>query len=1113
MLLAVAVAFTAMPDTGVYAGEVRQNLPMEGEISEAGEADIPVYRLVKKGEPSKSGYQDMVWVNEDGKEVTYEASRQKSRARARVPFPSSYSMLDEGELPAVRNQGQWGTCWAHAAICSVETNMVKKGLIAAEDVDYSERHLSYFSHRRNEALGDGEDIFHDTYSWYGGGHHYSAIATLASWSGAADERDYPYVSYGTMENLAESDRSASVCHLTDANILSTPEDVKYAVMNTGALMCSYYSGDGTVESAQGNVYHAEAHAIDHSVSLVGWNDNYPKTNFSDNGRMPENNGAWLCRNSWGPDCAENGYFWISYEDATLTNFCSFEAESLDNYDCIYQYDGAGWNLGIGSEKVANVFTAESLEKLRAVSFYTNSNIDYLIEIYTGSGTSVKAPLDGTLAYSQTGTVQHPGYHTISLDEEVLLAGGMKYAVSVKFLPKNGEQAFFCVEYGDSFSSEAGQSFLWDGVRWKDTQEYGYKNVCIKAFTDRVERVDKSDLLALIEEVENLESADYVAETWEKLCVKLEQAKAVCQAPDAAELEVIKAMRDLRAAKDSLAVSSIYLSDENEFEAFAQEVLAGKDYDGQTVYLLNDLDMTGVTHREIGNISAPFMGTFDGGGHTIANLVYAGSYSYGGLFGCVGENGTVKNVKLTNVNLTLGDSFSGSLAGVNQGTISGCSIEGNVRIESDNGAVGGVAGDNQGRIETSSFNGTLIFQNQTQKDAFAGGVAGHNEGNIDRCFMEGEIVSDGLASTGGIVGYSDEGSEISRCYNLAVISGAPSEETRTAGIGVCLYGTTYGCYNYGDIRRRAGEEFGAVYCYKGDGDISNCYYRNTGGIRGGYSPSSDLGSMTEEQFASAKVAYYLNSSGGTEANTYEWSQKNGAPVWADDANKAVIKVRVRQLGEKGASLNGVAEGEFYAKGGTEVELRSLDAIPGYRVSVEVIGLTRSGKGGKWYLLPEKDTSVFIRYQKTPIPNEFQNGRKEMTGIGCYQVLDAKKKTAVLIEVTNKKAAKMNVPATVKIAGVTCKVTAIGDGVFKNGSSLKKVILGKYVTTIGKQAFMKCKKLKSVQLKGSALKTVKAGAFKKTAAKITVSAKKMKKNQKAALWKKLRRAGISKKAKVK
>lgn len=107
-----------------------------------------------------------------------------------------------------------------------------------------------------------------------------------------------------------------------------------------------------------------------------------------------------------------------------------------------------------------------------------------------------------------------------------------------------------------------------------------------------------------------------------------------------------------------------------FDGFAQEVLAGKDYDGQTVYLVNDLDMTGIAHREIGNLSTPFMGTFDGGGHTIANLIYTSPYSYGGLFGCVGENGTVKNVKLTNVDLTLGNSFSGSLAGVNQGTISG-----------------------------------------------------------------------------------------------------------------------------------------------------------------------------------------------------------------------------------------------------------------------------------------------------------------------------------------------------------------------------------------------------------------------------------------------------------
>lgn len=144
---------------------------------------------------------------------------------------------------------------------------------------------------------------------------------------------------------------------------------------------------------------------------------------------------------------------------------------------------------------------------------------------------------------------------------------------------------------------------------------------------------------------------------------------------------------------------------------------------------------------------------------------------------------------------------------------------------------------------------------------------------------------------------------------------------------------------------------------------------------------------------------------------------------------------------------------------------------------------------------------------------QRGDTENAGNGCYQVLDAKKKTAALIKVLNKKAAKLVVPAEVEIKGVTCKVVQIGNKVLKGSTKVKKVILGKNVTTIGKQAFMNCKNLRTVQVQGSALKTIRSGAFKKTSAKITVSAKKMNKKQKAALLKKLKKAGISKKAKVK
>lgn len=144
--------------------------------------------------------------------------------------------------------------------------------------------------------------------------------------------------------------------------------------------------------------------------------------------------------------------------------------------------------------------------------------------------------------------------------------------------------------------------------------------------------------------------------------------------------------------------------------------------------------------------------------------------------------------------------------------------------------------------------------------------------------------------------------------------------------------------------------------------------------------------------------------------------------------------------------------------------------------------------------------------------FDNKSKATVGNGRYQVVDAKKQTAKLVGIVNKKATKMSVPATVKIEGRTCTVVEVGANVLKGNTKLKKVILGKNVTTIGKQAFSGCKNLSSVQLKGKALKKIGSQAFKKTSAKLTVSAKKMNKKQKAALLRNLKKAGASKKTKV-
>ena len=91
---------------------------------------------------------------------------------------------------------------------------------------------------------------------------------------------------------------------------------------------------------------------------------------------------------------------------------------------------------------------------------------------------------------------------------------------------------------------------------------------------------------------------------------------------------------------------------------------------------------------------------------------------------------------------------------------------------------------------------------------------------------------------------------------------------------------------------------------------------------------------------------------------------------------------------------------------------------------------------------------------------------------------------------KNAKSVTIPATVKMKGVTCKVTGVANNAFKNNKKLTKVILGKNVTKVGKNAFKGCKKLKTVKLP-----------------------KGLSKKKKAALKKQIRKAGVSSKVKIK
>lgn len=131
-----------------------------------------------------------------------------------------------------------------------------------------------------------------------------------------------------------------------------------------------------------------------------------------------------------------------------------------------------------------------------------------------------------------------------------------------------------------------------------------------------------------------------------------------------------------------------------------------------------------------------------------------------------------------------------------------------------------------------------------------------------------------------------------------------------------------------------------------------------------------------------------------------------------------------------------------------------------------------------------------------------------GANTYKV---GKKNTVALTKTTAKTGSVSIPSAIKKNGVTYKVTSIGANAFK-GRKISKVTIGANVSSIGKNAFYNCKKLKSIVIKTSKLSSSKVGAkaFKGTYKKAVV---KVPAKKRAAYKKWIFKKGLSKSAKVK
>jgi filamentous hemagglutinin family protein len=181
------------------------------------------------------------------------------------------------------------------------------------------------------------------------------------------------------------------------------------------------------------------------------------------------------------------------------------------------------------------------------------------------------------------------------------------------------------------------------------------------------------------------------------------------------------------------------------------------------YVQSNASASGYGFAPLGD-STLFSGTFDGQGHTIANLVTNWQEYNVGLFGQVDIGGTVENIAMVNASVAAPGQWQvGALAGFNSGTISGASATGSV---SAGGASGGLVGINNGTISQSSAAASVSMTSGFDQ---AGGLAGLNTGTISQSYATGAVTSTGGPGVhmGGLVGQNT--GQIDQSYATGPVS--------------------------------------------------------------------------------------------------------------------------------------------------------------------------------------------------------------------------------------------------------------------------------------------------------------------------------------------------------